>query len=198
MDTTEQDREGWTGRLAAQFGLRLKAARTNRVEPLSAAMLARRCQELGGTITRDRIAAIEIGRREVSVADLLVLAAALGVSPAWLVAPAGSYDHEITEVLPGVEVSTARAYGWISGRRSLNPWAPSDDWERTTTRAELVVEHEALIRYWVIWAEDGSPDGQNPDLDRLREVRRLMRVVGIRPPELPGHLSARLVDGGDF
>lgn len=198
---SDDDPTTWPERVAARFGRNLKIARTERDEPMTAGVLAIRCQALGGNLTRSRIANLETGRREVAVADLLVLAAALGVSPAWLLAPAGGYGDDTTEVLPNTGIPTATAYGWLTGRVQGPPVpeTPWDEytatWTRTTERADLAVQHDSLVHAWKTWDEDGGPP---PDLTELREVRRRMRVAGAPVPELPGHLSARLVDGGRF
>lgn len=68
------------------------------------------------------LANLETGRRpSVSVAELLILAAALDVPPAVLVAPLGR--RERTEILPGVDPYTADAINWIAGRVGIAPEA---------------------------------------------------------------------------
>lgn len=82
---------------------------------VSAQKLADRCAELGAPIPRTVLSNLENGRRgNVTVAELLVLAAALDVPPATLVFPVG---HQATvEMLPGVNRAPMDAVDWVSGR----------------------------------------------------------------------------------
>ena len=81
---------------------------------MSAQQLADRCGELGMEIPRAVLANLENGRRPiVSVAELLVLAAALDVPPVVLVTPLGHAPG--VEILPGRELDTWDAALWISG-----------------------------------------------------------------------------------
>ena len=61
---------------------------------------------------------LEIGRRaHISVAELLVIAAALGVPPVLLICPVGDTDE--IEVLPGQSRPAFRAVQWFSGEGSF-------------------------------------------------------------------------------
>ena len=74
--------------------------------------------ELGVPIRRSVLANLESGRRStLSVAELLVLARALGVAPLMLLFPIGA--AETIEVLPGEEVPVFAAARWFTGER---PW----------------------------------------------------------------------------
>jgi transcriptional regulator with XRE-family HTH domain len=80
----------------------------------SAQRLADECTRLGLETPRDVITDLEIGRRaNISVAELLVIAAALGVPPALLVFAVGSAQE--TEMLPGKVRTPFRALQWLSG-----------------------------------------------------------------------------------
>lgn len=65
-------------------------------------------------IERGRSGGVTRGPREVTAGELMALAYALGVPPAWLLVPSGIADA--VEVVPGVEMDPLRALEWITGR----------------------------------------------------------------------------------
>jgi transcriptional regulator with XRE-family HTH domain len=86
---------------------------------MSAQQLADRTEELGMPIPRSVLANLESGRRDtVSVAEILVLAAALNVAPIELICPVG-YDKEI-ELLPGRSLDPLGATRWFTGELKLD------------------------------------------------------------------------------
>lgn len=86
---------------------------------MSVQKLADATAELGMEIPRSVLANFESGRREtVSVAEVLVLAAALNVAPIELICPVG-YDKEI-EVLPGHSLDPLGAMRWFTGELKLD------------------------------------------------------------------------------
>lgn len=100
---------------------------------MSAQQLSDACAELGAPIPRTVISNIENGRRtNVSVAEVLVLARALGQPPGALVFPAG-YVSDV-EYLPGKEADPLQVMDWWSGER-----LPPD------ARVELPLEGKAGI-----------------------------------------------------
>ncbi|MEV6175287.1 helix-turn-helix transcriptional regulator [Streptomyces sp. NPDC051954] len=104
--------QGWPERLAAQVAAEVRRHRTRR--GMSAQQLADECKNLGMPIQRSVIANFENGRRaNVGVAELLVFAAALRVSPMELAFPVG-YEHS-SEGLPGKVQETYNWAGWWSG-----------------------------------------------------------------------------------
>lgn len=113
------EQQGWPERLAARVANEVRRYRLNL--NLSAQQLSDRCTELGMEIPRAVISNMENGRRtSVSLAELLVLAAALDVPPASLAFPVG-YDEE-TEALPGTPTPPYEAVRWFGGEeQSTNP-----------------------------------------------------------------------------
>jgi transcriptional regulator with XRE-family HTH domain len=93
------------------------------------------------------IANLENGRREtISVAEMLVIAAALDVPPVLLIADVGR--EESTEILPGVESSSWLARGWILGAADPVRYSPQDShrW-RDARRAIILYDiHKILVR----------------------------------------------------
>lgn len=95
----------WTWSLHQRIAGRIRDARRGR---LSAQQLADATAALGYPITRSQIANYESGRKQsLEIAELLVLAAALGVPPLSLLFPEQP-DRQV-EMLPGVHTSTLNA-----------------------------------------------------------------------------------------
>jgi transcriptional regulator with XRE-family HTH domain len=106
--TQDQD---WGGVLHARIAQAIRTARQGR---LSAQQLADETERLGYGISRSQIANYESGRKKsLDVAELLVIAAALGVPPLQLLLP-GEPDVDV-EMLPGQRTSTFHAIAWFTG-----------------------------------------------------------------------------------
>lgn len=123
------------------FAQRLREVRTRR--GWSQRELAERLMDLGvTTLSRATLAKIEAGRgraANVSVADALAIASALGVSPLALVTPARLAEQ--VAVTPKRIVSGGRLRGWI--RQS---WPLSDEDDRRVFFSELPTEEfDALL-----------------------------------------------------
>lgn len=104
----------WAREMAAEIGRSVRMIRARR--GLSAEHLSVRCAELGHAIPRNTIANLENGRKEtVPVHELVILAAALGVSPVELVYPVGRADK--VEELPGKEQDPLMAAEWFCDER---------------------------------------------------------------------------------
>ena len=88
----------WSAKLTRTVAGQVRRYRDAR--GMSAQQLADACEKLGYPIPRSVIANLESGRREsVSLSELLVLAAALHVSPPALVIPVDTTAD--VEILPG-------------------------------------------------------------------------------------------------
>lgn len=140
----------WPAYIASVIAREVRRHRDSR--KMSARQLAERCAALGMEIPQPVIANLENGRRPtVSVAELLVLAAALDVPPALLVAPLG--HQETTEILPGREMPTWDAVLWQAGEARLlddksgdqTEWLYPDD---DNAVVALYHEHDRLISDW--------------------------------------------------
>lgn len=149
----EQDDE-WPARLAASVGRQLAyyRARTSgegKGGRMSAQALSDRCAALGHPIHRSVIAKLEKGiRPTISLAELLVLARAIGVTPVQLLFPIGL--EELTEVLPGLTIGTWAAAKWFTGEQQFPTWDPdgnrwivsSSDWEEAPAAVDLLRWHD--------------------------------------------------------
>lgn len=121
--------QDWAERLVARVAGEVRRLRGKDHSGLSAAKLADRTFDIGYGISRSVVADLETGRKKsIDVAELLVLAAALGVSPAQLVFP--DLPKGSVEVLPGLDQESHDALRWFSGEAGLmkpsNGWADSE------------------------------------------------------------------------
>lgn len=124
--TNGVDGQRWAKELVDRIGKAIKEARGGK----SAAWLSDRTAELGYRVSPTVIAKLDSGHRGtvLSVAELLVLSAALGVPPVALVYP-GPYGQPV-EVLPNEETTEIAAAEWFSGLefwRSELRGSPEDD-----------------------------------------------------------------------
>lgn len=104
------DGQKWAEELARRVGVAAKRARGSK----SANALSDRTAELGYRISPTVIAKLDSGHRGsvLSVAELLILGAALEVPPASLLLPNALED---IEVLPGKSMQATEALGWLIG-----------------------------------------------------------------------------------
>lgn len=106
----------WPARLTQSIAAEVRRHRA--AQGMSAEQLSARCAELGADIPRNTIADLENGRRaSLSVAELLMLAAALEVPPVLLLFPVGR--EETTEILPDYPAPTFRALQWFAGESAF-------------------------------------------------------------------------------
>lgn len=116
----EQPSGDWPAELSAAIAAEVRRHRL--AKGMSAQQLSDACAALGMAIPRSVLSNLENGRREsVSVAEVLVLAAALGVPPAALIFPVGYATK--AHPLPGIAAHPMDAVFWFAGEASL--WAAS-------------------------------------------------------------------------
>lgn len=102
--------EDQTKRVGAEVR-RLRGKRTGQ-------WLSDETERLGHALSRTTISELENGKRkDISVAEITVLARALAVSPLQLIYP--DLAHGPVDVLPGRTVSSAEAMLWFSGESRL-------------------------------------------------------------------------------
>ena len=198
--------EEWATELAQAIAGEVRRHRLAR--KMSAQQLADRCAALGMEIPRSVLANLENGRRPtVSVAELLILAAALEVPPVTLIAPLGQAPE--TQILPNRELTTWDAVLWMSGETRL----PDDATDKETewisdtdidSPIPLYHEHDGLVsqlkatdRFFgddlVLETTDGRvlerASYRNRAEVELQDLRALMRQRGLLPPPLPPELA---------
>ena len=183
------EQTGWASGVSRTIAAEVR--RHRRARGMSGQELADRCAELGITsLPRSVIANLENGRREVvTVAEVLVLAAALDVPPAVLAFPVGY--AETVEYLPGQEVSPLEAVDRFGGA------GRHDDGALGLLRSHRDLEQRIRGHYRRIWdaATCGEPDGVEAQAARevaeelteqLREVRAEIRARGLVLPPSAG------------
>lgn len=138
--------EVWQEQLTRMVAREIRRHRDRR--KLSAQQLADRTAELGSPVPRNVIANLESGRRDViTVAEVLVLAAALDVAPTELICPVG-FDEQI-ELLPGRMMDPLQASRWVDGELALDVTGPEAAFrapgagDQSGTR--LAEEHAGLL-----------------------------------------------------
>ncbi len=110
---------GWPARMARLVAGEVRRYRERQQPRMRAQQLSDRTGELGMLIPRSVLANLESGRREtVSVAEIMVLAAALNVSPIELMCPAG-FGRQ-AEVLPGRLVDWPEVMRWFTGELKMD------------------------------------------------------------------------------
>jgi transcriptional regulator with XRE-family HTH domain len=133
--------QSWAEQIVARVAGEVRRLRGKEHSALSAAKLADRTFDIGFGISRSVVADLETGRKKsIDVPELLVLAAALGVSPAQLVFP--DLPRGKVEVLPGLDQESHDALQWFSGEAGL--MKPSGDWSEPDTNqpAEVWVREQ--------------------------------------------------------
>jgi hypothetical protein len=120
----ERTGDDWAAELVRRVGLAVKEARGRK----SAAWLSDRTAELGYRVSPTVIAKLDSGHRGsvLSVAELLILAAALDVPPLVLLYP--DLPDGRVEIIPRHVRTSWEAYRWATGMDPsfLNPRTPSN------------------------------------------------------------------------
>ncbi|MFD5050842.1 helix-turn-helix domain-containing protein [Streptomyces tendae] len=143
---TQDPEPDWSARLSLSVAREVR--RHRQAKGLSAQQLSERCSSLGMPIQRSVLANLESGRRTtVTIAEVLVLAAALEIPPTSLIVPVG-YEEEF-EALPGVRGESYDWALWVAGEEILAP---------ANARGGDVIEARRRLA--------GNP------LNRLRRIRR--------------------------
>lgn len=173
----------WTEGLHRRIAKAIKGARQGR---LTGQQLADHTEQLGYPITRSQIANYESGRKQsLDVAELLVLAAGLGVPPVALLFP-NLPDGDV-EVLPGQVMSSADVMRWFTGENDSSE--PQSDLGGliTLTRKRFDMERKR-DRYRagvdMLLATDEEQRATNAILDladAAEEIKELNRQIATVP-----------------
>jgi hypothetical protein len=158
----EQDGQKWAEDLVRRVGAAIKAAR----EGKSAAWLSERTAELGYRVSPTVIAKLDSGHRGsvLSVPELLILAAALGVPPVALLYP--DLPDGLVAMVPYAAASSEFAMEWFAGKIPPIPAYPFEKlWQQIADgggRGEPRHPGELLVE--AVWQRIEAVN----DLHRLR------------------------------
>ncbi|MFI6287240.1 helix-turn-helix domain-containing protein [Streptomyces sp. NPDC051018] len=198
----------WQGRLTGHVADTVRRHRKER--GLSAQGLADACAALGYEIPRTAIANLENGRRSsVEIAEIFVLARALGIPPIVLLLPIGTAGA--AEVVPGQSLPIWDAVAWFTAETLIG------DEPEPGTVDEIIFElrsHAAglnSLRKAIAFAEetrrgtslmrDPAQRARNADMQAklddyvrqyiidVQDFRARLRQRGIEPPVLPEDLD---------
>jgi len=183
----------WSSELTTRIAAEIRRLRGDR----SAQWLSDKTAELGYRVARSRISDLEVGRRtRIGLEELLLLARALGVSPALLALPLGRED--VVEVLPGRELETWSAVKWFAGMDIFPGDTPDGDvpaigedfraWQLATAPVYYFQQHQDAVADWLIARED-HPEELRRAVSALRWLRNSMRRAGLTPPILSAELE---------
>jgi transcriptional regulator with XRE-family HTH domain len=149
-------------------GRQIEAARERLQPRVSQTQLSLRLRDLGVELDQSAVARLEAGDRLVTVDELFAIAAALGVSPLYLLS--GDLTNEDVPVTPGVERTPSGMRFWLRGELPLNE---SD----AETFFELVPNEERLLREWRsadairrVLADDLRAAVERKDLPAMRDA----------------------------
>lgn len=171
---------------------------------LTAQELSDRVAALGGKIARQAIGSIELGRRDVSVDELMFLARALNMTPLGLLFPVGVQTDKIPASvdMAGKTLDMWDAAKWFSGESYM----AEDVNEHWAVPLYLFRQHDRLLGVYAETLADEIFAPRSEDelrrrterADRtvmdLRNLRAEMRRHGLTPPALePGleHVDER-------
>lgn len=129
-----------------------RARRYREQAGLTQQQVADRTEQLGYRISRGTLAKIELGAGgtradNISLVDVLVLAAALDVPPVMLILPLG--ESEEVEIIPGNPIHPHLAHKWIKGSEDFtragysSPFDPKQ-WARNAQPIRLFDKLELL------------------------------------------------------
>jgi transcriptional regulator with XRE-family HTH domain len=158
----------YSGRLTQHIGAQIK--RWRRARRITAQELSEATERLGQLVPRTVIINIENQRRDyVSVAEVLLIAAALNMPPYLLLAPVGLAEAD--EILPNVDSSPWRTRGWLMGALPVG-YDGFDvvQWNDATLGTKLFDKHRLLVRsYQQATLRLQELDGDRMDLYADRE-----------------------------
>jgi transcriptional regulator with XRE-family HTH domain len=201
--------EDWAADVARVIAAEVR--RYRQMRGLSAQQLADRTAELGLPMQRSVLANLESGRRTtVTVAELLVLAAALSVAPVLLVFPVGQIAE--AGVLPNRSVSSWSAARWLSGLppepSEVDPKAYNAPIAVYLEHENLVWEHETAVEALAYYQQRAKVENGNLTVliastesrmrateKRLRDLRAEIEREGLLLPDLPPYLRGSLGGG---
>jgi len=212
--------EVWSAEITRNVGNQIRHWRRRR--KLTTQKLSDLTADAGQRIPPSVLTNLEHRRRDyISVAELLLVAAALNVPPVLLVAPIGQTEQ--MEPLPSRDASPWRTRGWLMGALPLRTTGfDLAQWNDATTAIKLYDAHRLLIRTYQETVRrlkeldddrmDVFPGRHWPEeslaqrtafrravlsqlatyLEHLRRQRKQISEMGLVLPELPPEIETEL------
>jgi transcriptional regulator with XRE-family HTH domain len=188
----------WPASLTRSMARRIPEIR--RAKGMTAEKLAEAVSAIGLRYTRAQVTNLEAKRRDtITVAELIALAATLGVPPALLLFPVGS--DESVELLPGLRMDPWHAYKLFVGDMNLVAGGALDGAETngpnvsTIIRIDPAVEtfrrHDQAMSAVLQSREGDESETADARVQWLASIRREMRARGGSPPPLPFDLEVK-------
>lgn len=219
---TDNSAEAWPAELTAVAGSQIRHWRQRR--KLTTQKLSDATAAVGHRVPPTVLTNLEHRRREyISVAELLLVAAALNVPPILLVAPVGQTDK--INCLPDAAGSPWRTRGWFTGAiPATGPGFDLEQWNDATTVIRLYDTHRLLVRGYLDAVHrlreldddrmDIYPGRQWPQkpldqrrrfrravlsqlaayLEQIRAHRRSIEELGFKLPDLASDVEADLAN----
>ncbi|WP_109523887.1 MULTISPECIES: helix-turn-helix domain-containing protein [Nocardia] len=186
----------WAEDRAKRVGAEVKTLRGKR----SGQWLADETASHGHTVSRTTISEIENGKRkDITLAEITILARALGVSPLQLIYP--DLAHGEVDALPGVTTNSAEAMRWFAGESVLGSDLTVFDktatramnWTRTLYRLAMQLRGALNFALSLSDAPNSTPEDFDRASTRVEDYRHQLEqwVEMMRDAGLP-------VDGDDI
>jgi transcriptional regulator with XRE-family HTH domain len=184
--------DAWSSRLTAVTAAAVRHWRKTR--GLTTHELADRCAELGHPVSRSSLANLESsrGRPSISVAEVLVLAAALEVPPSALLVPVGTSE---IEAVPGEPVTPLEAWRWLAGLHALPGTPPPAEARFFAASDPMVLLHQHDVQSQVVARRWGQGQRQGQVLIEIAELRRIraeLDKAGVAVPAVSAELGEAL------
>jgi transcriptional regulator with XRE-family HTH domain len=192
MPNVDEIGKRWQESGSERVGAAIKHLR--RVRGMTAVDLAERTKQLGYPVTRVAITKIENNTRsgKLDVAELLVIAAALGVPPILLLYPVYPYGAVEVLPLPGGDGRSSQfaALRWFAGEQNLRE-IPGQDDEFSIAAVDLIVTTRQRHMLQSAMMFGGVDVLENPDDPFVAAKRAMVQTVTKQNDEL-GRKAARL------
>lgn len=177
----------WPGQLTEIAGAQIK--RHRQAQKLTTEQLAARVTSAGFKCSRDQVVNLErkSGRRQsITVGEIIIFAAVLGLPPAVLLIPIGSSDP--VEYLPGRGTDAWAAYQWFTGSGSDalvgDAWFPTQ-LDEATLQLNVYRRHTDAVRHLDAAAQRGESSAAEGYRAAVAAIRNEIRAHGWHPPSLP-------------
>ncbi len=184
MDGRGRDRTSWQNvAMSTTWSVQIGAEVRRRRERagLKFNSLSERTRELGWPVHRVALPKIESGERDISIRELVGIAAALDVSPLTLVFPNVLDD---VEVLPGVIIAGIDVFAWWTGVGGVTDKSARDRFTKDEgiRIASALVDVEKALRLNRIALKQAELSydlhGHDSERDRADQVRDRIERIG--------------------